>query len=345
MNAIIAIQDLINQNEKRIKVLQAQINDHQAGKNRLSPMALASTENGLEKSKEVLEKNQIILNELMKHDLQELEKEERLKEAIRRKNYFKYQKIRLKRDITKANDQKLEAMMIVDELPSDVTLDDKDIFAIADVTIKLDLRIHDELDQELQSIKKDFEELLKNVKSEDISRLGVLNTHIPILVLHLSVLIKNIEENIQEDNLPQFKGLPKFQDWWIEELWGNHQAYFGLYKWKEIVASLCITTEQKRAWEVIFANWIFIKKVLNKKAKLGFEYNFAFDTLMQYHTGLEEELDMQNIISMEEIIKKLTQRESLQSYKNIHNIKTPYYKFKREKLDLDSDSKEEQNEE
>lgn len=332
MNAIIAVQDLIKQNQKRIKILQQQLDDHNSGKTRMSIMAVASTENGLEKSKEALEKNQMILNELMKHDLQELEKEERVKEAIKRKNYFKYQKVRLKRDISKDNDQKLEAMMIVDELPADINLEDDDVFAIAETTIKLDLRIHDELDDELEEIKEDFEKLLKNVSKQDISRLGVLNTHIPVLVLHLSVLISNIKENIKEDNLPEFKGLPKFEDWWIEELWSNHQAYFGLYKWKHIIFSLCITSEQKRAWEVIFSNWIFIKKVLNKKGKLGFEYNFAFDTLLKYHTGLEEELEIEHLKNMENIIQEITKKEDFLSYKKSHNIVTPYLEFKWDKL-------------
>jgi len=334
MNAIIAVQDLIKQNEKRISILQAQLADHESGRAKMSVMAKASTENGLENSKEVLEKNQLILAELQKHDLMELEKEERLKEAIKRKNYYKYQKVRLKRDIIRANDQKLEAMMIVDELPADVNLEDDDIFAIADATIKLDLRIHDELDEELEEIKRDFVELLKNVKKEDISSLGVLNTHIPVLVLHLSVLISNIEDNIKEDSLPQFRGLPKFEDWWIDELWSNHQAYFGLYKWKDIVTSLCITSEQKRAWEVIFANWVFIKKVLNKKGKLGYEYNFAFDTLMQYHTNLEEELDEENLKNMETIVENITLKEDFSAYRYKHTISTPYLSYKREKIAL-----------
>lgn len=340
MNAVIAIKDLINQNEKRIKVLQAQLADHDSGRLKMSAMARASTENAIEKSKEVLEKNQMILNELLQHDMEELEKEERLKEAIKRRNYFKYQKVRLKRDITKPNDQKLEAMMIVDELPCDVNLDDEDIFAIANMAIKLDLRIHDELDKELLEIKKYFAELLNRVSEEDVSHLGILNTHIPVLVLHLSVLISNIKENIKEDNLPEFKGLPKFQDWWINELWHNHQAYFGLFKWKAVVSSLCITNDQKRAWEVIFSNWVFIKKVLNKKGKLGFEYNFAFDTLIQSYTQLEEELSIENIKSMEEIISMITQKEDFTSYKKEHKLKTPYYEFKTEKLNLDEDGNE-----
>lgn len=340
MNAIIAVQDLIKQNQKRINILQQQLSDHASGENKMSIMAVASTENGLEKSKEALEKNQMILSELQKRDLQELEKEERLKEAIKRKNYYKFQKIRLKRDISRENDQKLEAMMIVDELPADINLEDDDIFAIAETTIKLDLRIHEELDDELEEIKEDFAKLLKNVAKEDISRLGVLNTHIPVLVLHLSVFISNIKENIEEDELPEFKGLPKFEDWWIEELWSNHQAYFGLYKWKYIIFSLCITNEQKRAWEVIFSNWIFIKKVLNKKGKLGFEYNFAFDTLLKYHTGLEEELEMENLKNMENIIHEITKKENFLSYKKTHNIITPYLEFKWEKLNMGQTKKE-----
>ena len=343
MKALIAVQDLINQNRKRIKVLEAQINDHNNGINRLSKMAIASAENGLERSKEALEKNEVILKELTACDIGEYQKEERLKEAIRRKNYFKYQKVRLKRAIERDNDQKLEAMMIVDELPADVNLEDDDIFNIAETTIKLDLRIHDELDEELEEIKKDFNELLKNVKNEDINRLGILNTHIPILALHLSVLIANIEDNIKEDNLPPFKGLPKFQDWWIDEMWKNHQAYFALYKWKQVIRSLCITTEQQKSWSVIFSNWILIKEILNKKGKLGFEYNFAFDTLMKHHANFEEELEVENLQAMESIVKEITAKEDFNTFKTNHNLMTPYLEFKRAKLGLQEITKEEKN--
>jgi hypothetical protein len=335
MNALIAVQDLISVNKKRIKALKQQIREHEDGIKKLSVMALASAENALEKSTEALEKNQLIYNELKKRDLMELEKEERLKEAVRRNNYYKYQKIRIKRDIKKANDQKLEAMMIIDELPSDLNLEDDDVFELAAATIKLDLRIHDELDEQLSIIKRDFDELLKDIEDHNITELGTLKIHIPILVLHLNVLINNIEENIQEDEkLPPFKGLPKFEDWWINELWANHQAYFGLYKWKAIVSSLCITAEQKRAWESIFANWIFIKKVLNKKGELAYDLNFAFDSLIQFHTTLEEELDIQNLQAMETIIKDITNKEDFNTFKKKHNIITPYVEYKKEKLGL-----------
>jgi len=333
MNAIIAIQELISQNLQRIKILNKQLASHESGENKLSPMAKASTENGLEKSKAVLAKNELILKELKTRDLMELEKEQHLKEAIIRKNYYKYQKIRLKRDVVMNNDQKLEAMMIVDELPHDIEMEDSEIFAIAETTINLHLRVHSELYDDFKEIKKDWKKLIENITSENVDKLGMLHLHIPILVLHLSVLITNIQENIEEKNLEEFRGVPPFEDWWIDELWSNHQAYFGLYKWRSIMASSCITADQKRAWNMIFSNWIFIKKLINSKGTLGFEFNLAFDRLIETHTQLTEELNTKNLISMEKIVLKITQEEDFTKYKTAHNIETPYLKFKRDKLD------------
>jgi len=331
MNAIIAVQDLIKQNQHRIKILKQQLRDHAEGVTKLSAMAEASSEMGLEKSQEALQKNEMILKELQKRDLLDIEKEQVLKEAIVRRNYYKYQKVRLKRDLVMSNDQKLEAMMIVDELPNDVDIEDKEIFAIAEATINLNLRVHSELYDELAEIKKDWIELLTSIDVQSIDQLGMLNIHIPILVLHLSVLISNIEENIKEEELEPFKGLPAFEDWWVSELWSNHQAYFGLYKWRSIIASLCITAEQKRAWNIIFSNWIFIKKLINSKGTLGFDFNYAFDTLVEHHAQLTEELNTPNLISMESIVEKITKDEDFGKYKTKHIIETPYLNFKRDK--------------
>jgi len=332
MNAIIAVQDLIVQNQRRIKILKQQLRNHESGVIKLSPMSEASVELGLEKSQDVLEKNEIILKELQKKGLVEIEKEQSIKEAIIRRNYYKYQKVRLKRDLVMSNDQKLEAMMIIDELPHDINIEDKELFAIAETTINLNLRVHEELYDEMLIIQKDWNELLKTIDVENINKLGMVNMHIPILVLHLSVLINNIKENIEENDLPTFRGLPPFEDWWIEELWENHQAYFGLYKWRSIIASLCLSTEQKNAWSRIFASWIFIKKILNQKGKLGFEFNFAFDTLIEHHTHLSEEVEQENLISMEKIIKEITEKENFNDYKSEHSVETDYLEFKRKKI-------------
>ena len=332
MNAVIAVEELIQTTKKRIKALKAQISEHESGTSKLSPMKLASAEKALEESQKSLDKNRIIHKELLQHDLQELEKEERIREAVKRKNYFKYQKLRVKRCNLRPNNEKLEAMMIIDELPSDVNLEDDDIFDIASSVIKLDLRVHDELESKLNEIKSDFEELLKNTKDEDISRLGMLHAHIPIVVLHLNVLIENIKEDTEKADGNCFRGLPRFEDWWIDELWENHQAYFGLYKWKSIVSFLCITEEQKKAWKSIFSNWVFIKKALNRKGPLAYEFNFAFDMLMQKHTELEEELDRDNLKKMESIIENVITKEKVDTYKHEHNIETEYLDFKRGKL-------------
>ncbi|MGB3750786.1 MAG: hypothetical protein WA945_04410 [Arcobacteraceae bacterium] len=332
MNAIIAVQDLITQNRNRIKILKHQLASHESGENKLSVMAKASTELGLEKSQDALLKNELILKELSKKDLLELEKEQHLKEAIVRKNYYKYQKIRIKRDVVMDNDQKLEAMMIIDELPHDIDIEDNELYAIAETTINLHLRVHSALYDEFQDIKNDWNELHKDIDSKNVDRLGMLNLHIPILVLHLTVLISNIEENIEENNLDDFKGLPAFEDWWIHELWINHQAYFGLYKWRSIIGSLCITADQKRAWNIIFSNWVFIKKMINSKGSLGFEFNFAFDTLLEKYVNLKEELTTKNLIVMENIVEKITAQEDFSKYKTTHQIETPYLKFKRDKI-------------
>ena len=338
MKEIIALEKMIEDEEKRIAFARHQLGEHESGTNKLTAMIKASTETKLEESLVSLELHHSMLDKLLAQDIEKLEEDERLKEAIKRKNYFKYQKVRLKRDIVSSNDEKLEAMMIIDELPSEVQFEDKELFDLAQKTIELNLRVHEGLDKELNEITKKFNELLKNCKDSDISEITLLNTQIPILILHFSVLLSNILENIEERNLAEFHGFPKYEDWWITELWSSHQAYFGLYKWKDIVSNLCISSDQKRAWEVIFANWIFVKKMLNGKGKLAYEYNFAFDTLLKDFAKLEEELSNPNILAMESIVEKITAKEDFSTVNDTHNIITPYLIFKRKRLDYKDDN-------
>ncbi|MEA1915001.1 MAG: hypothetical protein U9N30_06770 [Campylobacterota bacterium] len=331
MKEIVALQSIIAEEEERITFSRRQLMQHETGENKLTAMIKASIETKLDESVESLAKHQSMLDELMKQDLQKLEEEERLKEAAQRSYYYHYQKVRLKRDKVRSNDVKLEAMMIVDELPTDVQFEDEEIFEISSTMVELHLRTHEKIYEELENIKKDFSKLLKNFDKESISDLGMLRYRIPIVVLHFSVLLSNILENIQEDELAAFKGFPKYEDWWIQELWNSHQAYFALFKWKSIISNLCITNDQKRAWEIIFSNWIFIKKMLNGKGALGFEFNFAFDALISSYAQLEEELSEVNLLSMEAIIKNITKNEDFNTVCANHNIITPYLKFKRTK--------------
>ena len=339
MKSIIALEDIIKEEEKRVSLLKRQIADDESGVNKLTYMAKASTETSLEENTELLSKHRIMLEELLKQDLKELEEEERIKDAIVRKNYYHFQKIRLKRDKTHTNDEKLEAMMIVDELPDEVQFEDQELFEIAEKTLELHLRLHEGMDDEYRAIKNDFTELLKDLKDEDIKELGILSMQIPIVVLQFSVLLSNIKESIEDDDLPEFRGLPKFEDWWIGELWTSHLAYFGLYKWKAIVSSLCVTNDQKRAWQVIFVNWISIKKMLDGKGKLAFGLNFAFDTLIRTYSGLEEELDETNLSSMKSIVKNLTLREDFSRVAKNHNMVTSYLNYKRVKIHYEEDKK------
>ena len=189
------------------------------------------------------------------------------------------------------------------------------------------------LEKKLIEIKKDFEEHTKNLKDENIKELVSLTSQVTIVILHFHVLLDNINENIEEDNLPAFKGLPKFEDWWIAELWTNHQAYYGLYKWKSIISNLCISNNQKRAWEIIFSNWLSIKKILNGKGVLGYHYNYAFDTVMRNHSTLEEELATNSLKSMKSLMEKLVETEDFTKLSEDHKLVTDYVLFKREQLD------------
>jgi len=187
---------------------------------------------------------------------------------------------------------------------------------------------------------------------EQLKELSLLHFQIPIVVLQFHILTVNINESIEtinkkrraakkrnesqtkkaDDDLDykeiKFSGMPKYEDWWINELWDNHQAYFGLYKWKSIIYNLCLTDVQKRAWSKIYSNWIFIKKMLNIKGLVAYDMNYAFDSLLSLYAGLEEELDDTNLASMERIVKNITIKEDFTQYSQEHNRNTPYLKYK-----------------
>ncbi len=350
MKAIIALEEMIKDDETHLKLAKKQLSEHESGVNRLTKLVKASTETNIEDRTLRLEKNREMLAELLKQDIKELEKQEQLKEAIERKNYFHYQKIRLKRDKLRSNDEKLEAMLIIDELPTDMGFQDEDLFRVAEQSLKMHLSLHEHLHETFLEIRQNFEELTKDLKGEQISELGLLKFQIPVVVLQFNTLLENIKSNLEEDynnkkknsedgetiseEKYSFPGFPKFEDWWIQELWINHQAYLGLYKWKTIISKLCQSSDQQRAWEVIFANWVNIKKQITMKGKLAFEYNYAFDTLIRDYSGLEEELATTSLESMESIINQLTSKEDFTQYvsKDNHEIITKYTLYKRDKI-------------
>lgn len=330
MKTIIALEKLIKEEEKRISVAKKQLSDDEAGIEKLTFLTRASTEENLEESKLELEKHKNMLAEIMKSDIKELEEKEKLQEAIEKKRYHDYQKIRLKRDKTAPNDAKLVAMSILDELSSDITFEDKEIIELGKIIVDLDLYNIEEVFNLFRDIEKEFNQLKEKIKKEDINSLGITDIYIPLIVLSVAILVSNIEENSEKEK--EFHGFPKFENWWIDELWINHQAYLGLYKWKNIIREECNTTEQKRVWKVFFSNWIFLKKLLQGKGRQAYELNFIFDSLIQKYGKLEEELEIENIQKLDNIIEELTKKEDFTKTISIHNIQTDYLKFKKSKL-------------
>jgi len=398
MESIIALEELVKENEAKVALQKRQLEQHESGEQKLSRMAQASTENTLEIANDLLTKYKKMLEELQMQDAEELAEKERLQAIVERKKYFDAQDSRIKLNKEQDNDKKLEAMRIIGELPTDVHFEDKELFEIATKSIELSLPELNELSQILDGIKQEFQGLLKQSEERDLQEIGTIDFLIPIIALHAHVLLSNILENIEaknnkaldaqknslktkedkqesllktlgeQENLLKedaqnkevsqtisklkeelkklelepiievkeqtFSGFPKFHDWWIRELWLSHQAYFALFKWKDIISNLCITTEQKKAWSIIFDRWVFIKKLLNDKGELAFNYNFAFDALLENHARMLEETDNKNILSMEEIVKKITRNEDFTVTAPFHNTNTPYLKFKKGKQTL-----------
>jgi len=333
MKAIIALEEMIKEEESVIKSIKKQLANHASGESKLSYMGLASAETNLENAQTQLEKHKIRLKELMSLDNAELLEKEKIKDAVERQNYLNYQTLRIKRDVTRKNDEKLEAMSILDEVGQECMIEDEHLFEIAEKSLSLNLTVHVDLDKKYAEIKKSFEAFVKKIDDENIKDLGTLNFRAILTTLHFHVLYSNIQENIDECNLPAFKGFPKFEDWWIRELWKNHHAYYALFKWKGIVRSLCNTEEQKRTWEKIFTNWIGIKKILSDKGALGYHYNYMFDSMIREYSSLEEELATSSLKSMDALTKAIIAKEDFTKEMPNHTIVTDYVIFKREQLD------------
>ena len=155
MKSIVALEDLIIENEERVKSFRRQLQDHESGQYKLSALKEASAETNLEKTEELAAKYKIMLEDLKKQDQTELEEKERLEEAIRREKYFKNQYMRIKKSNQRSNDHKLEAMMIIDELPSGIGFEDDELFDVAQKAIDLNITNHLELKGILTDIKKE----------------------------------------------------------------------------------------------------------------------------------------------------------------------------------------------
>ncbi|MGB5866843.1 MAG: hypothetical protein WBG69_03115, partial [Arcobacteraceae bacterium] len=255
----------------------------------------------------------------------------RLRSAIDRKKYYKYYRKSKKKIKYKQNDEKIEATMIVDELPEEFMLEQRELFELAFKNVEQYLLLHPEAEADLQKIQDEFNTKIKDFTDENIKSLELLNYLIPILIFHFHLFILNIiqlKNSELEEPISEIDFFPKYQDWWISEMWSNDNAYFALFKWKNSVADLCKVGTQKKVWEIIFNNWIFVKSLLSEKSTLAYEYQYIFDSLLYDYTKLESEINEQNILNSQADLEAFIKNEDLFSVMPEHNVITPYVQYK-----------------
>lgn len=331
MKALIALEKLIKTLEVSVSVGKAKLLNHESGVEKLTLMTQASVENNISTNEPLIKKLQELLKELEKYDDSKLYDKDRLIASIERKKHYKNSKAVYTDITTKNHNEKIDVMMIMDELPDETILESKELFQIALKSIE-HFFYFDIKEEELNSIKKEFDLLIKDLTDINIKDLEMFNYMIPVVVLHFTLLILNIKENMSEEELATFGSFPKYQDWWISEMWTNHHAYFCLFNWKKEITDLCNSDEQKAGWNMIFYNWILVKVLLVEKGEMAFEYNYAFDQLMDKFANVTEELDLNRLGMTEKQVEEFLKNEDLFSLKDEHDVLTPYLKYKMDKV-------------
>ena len=345
--SIYALEKLLKEYESNIANASKQLKDLDAGKITLSPLKVASVENTLEFSTAEYEKYKAIYDAIPEKEKEEFRNLKEVQELLAKQSYYKLQKIRIKRNLNLKRNQRLEAMMILDELPEEVHFEDAQLIEVTNIIIKYNARESVELVAELGLIRDEFDKQLEALKDkEDLKHFNFLDTYIPIIILHFSSLVKSIEETIilynekasatqgekEATPLIVFNGFPKYEDWWFEELFQNHQAYFALYLWKDSIKKICITEQQQELWEKIFSNWLMIKKILNSKDENAYDYNFIFDDMLKKYSKIEEQLDTIAIEANEKQL--LIEMKKTDFTKNLleHESTTIYQKWKKSQV-------------
>jgi len=344
--SIYALEKLIKEHESNIANASRHIRDMEAGKITLSPLRVALNERTLEHSTAEYEKYKAIYDAIPEKEKEDARNLKAAQELLAKESYYKLQKIRLKRDKNLERNQRLEAMMILDEIPEDIHFDDAQLIEVAHTILKYNIRESVELVAELGVIRDEFEKKLDGLKDkEDLKHFNFLDTYIPIIILDFSSLTKSIEEAVilynekaketMNDKEPtpliNFNGFPKYEDWWFEELFHNHHAYFSLYFWKERIKEICITEQQKELWEKIFSNWLMIKKILNTKDENAYDYNFIFDEMLKKYTKIEEEFDETVIEKDSKELLNEMKKVNLSKISSKHQDTTVYHNWKNTK--------------
>lgn len=331
MKSLVALEKIIKDLEVRIAVTKGQLARHKSGEEKLSSLAEASAANSLEMITPLLEKYRTRMKEFVKFEKSSSYEHRRLRSAVDRKKYYKYNIKRAKKQKIRENDERIEAAMIIDELPEEIILDNEELFEMSTKNMHQYLIFPDESKSELNDIQLEFNSLIKSFTDENIKSLELLNYMIPILIFHFNVFIQNIIESKNKDSEEQISDLeffPKYHDWWINELWESHISYFALIKWKNDVAKGCINRKQEKAWTILFNNWIFVKTLISEKSELAFEYQYIFDSLLKKYVKLESELDKKIVKSSKKKIITYIKEENLLSLIPQHHVLTPYINYK-----------------
>jgi hypothetical protein len=343
--SIYALEKLLKEYESNIANASKQIKDLDAGKITLSPLKIASVENTLEFSTAEYEKYKAIYDAIPEKEKEEFRNLKEVQELLAKQSYYKLQKIRIKRNLNLKRNQRLEAMMVLDEVPEDVHFEDAQLIEVTNIIIKYNARESVELVAELGVIREELDKRLEALKDkEDLKHFTFLDSYIPIIILHFASLVKSIEETILlynekekekvgENEQPEyinFTGFPKYEDWWFDELFTTHEAYFGLYLWKETIKNICLTEQQKLLWEKIFSNWLMIKKILTTKDENAYDYNFIFDDMIKKYAKIEEEFD-DTLIEKDskELVNEIKKVDLSKLSLKHHNI-TVYHNWKKQ---------------
>ena len=283
MNSIIALEKIIKDLEVRIAIAKGQLSRHNSGEERLSLLAEASADNSLEKHTPLLEEYRGLMKKLEKFEKPDSYEHRRLRSAVERKKYYKYNKKKINKQKLRENDERIEAAMIIDELPEEILLESEELFEMSTKNMHQYLVFPDDAKSELEDIQEEFNILIKNFTDENIKSLELLNYMIPILIFHFKIFMKNIldSKNLElEEQVTEINFFPKYHDWWINELWESHLSYFSLLKWKNDIAKTCFEKKQEKAWTILFNHWVFIKTLISEKSDLAFEYQYIFDSLL-----------------------------------------------------------------
>lgn len=331
MKTMIALEKLIKEIELRISTSKGQLARHNSGEEKLSLLSQSSAENSLDKHIPLLDKYRRIFNDFRKIENENSFEHRRLRAAIERKKYYKYHKKTNKKIKYKENDEKIEATMIIDELPEEFILDERELFEITSKNIEQYLIFHPNSEEDLKKIRDEFNNLIKDYTDENIKSLELLNYMIPIIIFHFHLFILNIidyKNDELHENITEIDFFPKYQDWWIINMWSCDNAYFALFQWKNTISDLCLNQNQKDVWEIIFNNWIFAKSLLSEKSTVAYEYQYIFDTLLYDYVNLESETDESIILDSQNELKEFMLNENLFLVRENHHVITPYTSFK-----------------